>query len=233
MFSVPSFILFKKKGDRKGMLEKIVVGIMCLALVMAIAIPSAVASDENWVFSRSETLAYAFGEGDLEMYTNTLSEIATGESVEEIIANTQAWTSASGVNYLILMCSSMIKKHTLDYEQTTTTTSWTSTSLPIAFNGEQAVSNLLDTYRDPSIASNLENIVYVGNEKYTFGSKAEFSLDGDQKNSPPDITLDPRSSDLNGLDMTFGSCISDNANAQGLDYTGSMTFGTEVSVGEN
>jgi len=215
------------------MSEKIVVGIMCLALVMAMAVPSAVASDENWVLSRSQMLAYAFGEGDLEMYTNTLSEVATGESLEEIIANTQSWTSASGVNYLILMCSGMIKKHTLGYEQTTTIASWTSSRLPIAFNGEQAVSNLLDTYRDPGIASNLENIVYVGNEKYTFGSKADFPLDEDQKNSPPDITLDPRSSDLNGLDMTFGTRVSNNVNAQGLDYTGSMGFGTEVSVGGN
>lgn len=215
------------------MLEKIVVGIMCSALVMAMAIPAAVASDENWVFSRSQTLAYGFGEGDLEMYTNTLSEVATGESLEEIIANVQGWTTATGVKYLIFMCSSMITKHTLGYEETKAITSWTSSSLPIAFNGEQAVNNLLDTYRDPRIASNLENIVYVGNEKYTFGSKADFSLDGDQKNSPPSVTLDPRSSDLNGLDMTFGTCISDNANAQGLDYTGSMTFGTEISVGEN
>jgi hypothetical protein len=215
------------------MSEKIVVGIMCLVMVMAMAIPAAVASDENWVFSRSQTLAYAFGEGDLEMYTDTLSEVATGESVEEIIANVHGWTSATGVKYLILMCSSMIKKHTLDYEETKAITSWTSSSLPIAFNGEQAVSNLLDTYRDPKIASNLENIVYVGNEKYTFDSKADFPLDGDQKNSPPSVTLDPRSSDLNGLDITFGTCISDNANAQGLDYTGSMTFGTEVSIGEN
>lgn len=215
------------------MTEKIVVGIMCLALVMTMAIPLAGAADEDWVFSRSGTLAYAFGEGDLEVITNTLSKTAVGDSVEEIIASTQGRTSASGVNYLILISNSMISKHTPGYRQTTTTESWTSSRLPIAFNGEQAVSNLLDTYQNPRIESNLENIVYVGNEKYTSGSMVAFPLDGGRKNLPPLITLDPRISGLNGLGMNFGTCISNNLNAQGMDYTGSTSFETKISVGGN
>ena len=212
---------------------KIIVGMMCLALVMAMAIPLAVASDENWVLSCSETRVYAFGKGDLEVNTITSSEIAVGDSVEEIIANTQSRTSASGPHLLILLSNSIIKTHTSGYEKTTTISSWTSSGLPTAFNGEQAVNNILDTHRNPRIESNLENIIYLDEEKYTFGSKAAFPLDGDQRNLPPliTITLDPRSSELNSLGINFGTGISNNMNAQGLEYTGSMDFKTELSVG--
>ena len=212
--------------------EKIVVGIMCLTLVIAMAIPLAVASDEDWVFSRSETLAYACGGGDLEVITDTLSKTYVGYSVDEIIASTQSRTSALGVNRLILMSFRLVERPTSGYKKTTTMNSWTSVSLPIAFNGELGINNRLDTYLDPRIESNLENIVYVGNERYTFGSKATFPLDGDTKNSPPDTTLDSRSSELDGLGVSFGTSVSNNLNAQGLDYTGSTTYETRMGGGD-
>lgn len=210
-----------------------IVGSMMLSLMLVFMTISMAAASGEMVESSSKTVTHAEGEDELIVVTSTLSTTAVGDNINEVRANTQATTFVSGAKYLALESTSRTTVYTPGTVKKTEIKTGTSTSLPKSFNAQQGINNLLDTYQNPGIEVNIENIVYVGNEKYVFGSMAAFPLDGVQKNFAPSITLDPRISGLNGLGITFGTSISNNLNAQGMYYTGGICFETEVSVGGN
>ena len=211
---------------------KIVCSIVLSLMLVFMAISMAAASGEM-VESSSKTVTHAEGGDELIVVTGTSSSIATGDNINEVRANTEAAAFVSGANYLALESTSRTTIYTPDTVKKTEIKTSTSTSLPKSFNAQQGINNLLDTYQNPRIEANIGNIVYVGNEKYVFGSMAAFPLDGVQENFAPSITLDPRISGLNGFGITFGTSISNSIGAQGLLYTGSTDFETELSVGGN
>ena len=211
---------------------KIVCSIVLSVMLVFMAISMAAASSEM-VESSSKTVTHAEGEDELIVVTATLTTTTVGDNIDEVQANTQATTFASGANYLAFESTSTTTVYTADTVKKTEIKASTSTSLPKRFNAQQGINNLLDTHQNPGIEADMENIVYVGNEKYVFSSMAAFPLDGVQENFAPSITFDPGSWGLSGLGITFGTSISNSIGAQGLDFTGSMDFETEMSVGEN
>nr|CAI64053.1 hypothetical protein [uncultured archaeon] len=225
----------QKKQEINDKMKKNVkiVGSIVLSLMLVFMAISMAAASSEMVESRSETVTHAEGEDELIAVTSTLTTTTVGDNIDEVQANTQATTFASGASYLAFESTSSTTVYTADTVKKTEIKASTSTSLPKSFNAQQGINNLFDTHQNPGIEADMENIVYVGNEKYVFSSMAAFPLDGVQKNFAPSITFDPRSWGLSGLGITFGTSISNSIGAQGLDFTGSMDFETELSVGEN
>lgn len=156
---------------------------ICMGLVLTLLLVCiAGASYDDWVDVESNITAHAVAEDRCLLTANTWTNVAIGDSVENIIANTRSNAHAHDVYYMSLRSNTSIKVHTPSYEKTTAVVSRMEIRLPIAFDGEQRIVNRLDTYQNPTVEQNVECIVNIGDEKLVFRSMDAFPLAGNGEN---------------------------------------------------
>lgn len=189
------------------------------------------ASYDDWVDVESRITAHAVAEGRIMLTANTSTQVAIGDSVENIIANTQSNAHAPDVYYMSLRSNTSIKMHTPSYEKTTAVMSMTKTRLPIAFNGEQRIVNWLDTYQNPKVEQYVECIANIGDDTLVFSSMDAFPLAGNGKNwSASDLSMVFNGQqmidcpivmsrpDFDRFAFSYGSCFLDTIESDGLIY---------------
>ena len=218
---------------------------ICMGLVLTLLLVSvAGASYDDWMDVESSITAHAVADDCIMLTANTSTSVVSGDSVENIIANTQSNAYAPEVHYMSLRSNTSITVHTPSYEKTTAVVSKVETRLPIAFDGELRIVNQLDTYQNPMVEQNVESIVNIGDEKLVFRSMNAFPLAGNGENwSASDLSMVFNGQqmidwpivmshpDFDRFTFSYGYCFLDTIESDGLIYTGSMDIETEISKG--